>query len=100
MTIETPRPTPQGTLWVCVDCMLTEATGELPADLDADQPAPWARESATDVTPGLLRSEHNDGCEGDWEQGCYCEHREFSWSQCDGCGSTLGGSRHAYTWWE
>jgi hypothetical protein len=29
-----------------------------------------------------------------------CDRDTFRWSSCDGCGSTLGGERHAATlWW-
>lgn len=61
------------------------------------------------VTPGLVLSEHLDDCgaitvdprtdqrywmgHGD----CFCATNEFSWCPCEGCGSRLGGSRHAYT---
>jgi hypothetical protein len=30
---------------------------------------------------------------------CGCARRDFSWRRCDGCGSTLGGSRDAFTVW-
>lgn len=95
------RPKPQGTLWVCVDCLMAEANGEAPTDPQEGQPEPWAIESATDVTMGLTEDEHScDYAGGAWERGeCDCEEREFSWSSCDACGSSLGGSRHAYTWW-
>lgn len=92
------RPKPQGTLWVCVDCLMMAANDEAPVDPDPTQPEPWAIENATDVTMGLLLSEHySNDC--DEEAECDCETRDFSWSPCDGCGSTLGGSRHAFTWW-
>jgi len=93
----TRRVVPQGTLWVCINCATMHANGEGSVDPDPNEPEPWAREPETDVTMGLLRSEHDDGC--DPESECSCEHREFSWAQCDGCGSTLGGSREAFTWW-
>lgn len=94
------RPTAQGTLWVCVDCMMTEATGEaIERDAASTEPEPWARESATDVTSGLDSTEHEcDYAAGEWQE-CECETQTFSRSQCDGCGTWLGGSRHAYTWW-
>jgi len=94
--------TAQGTLWVCVDCLMSEANGEEITPRDG-QPEPWSREPDTDVTMGLAWSEHQipAQCEELFTTGgeCYCETREFSWSSCDGCGSTLGGSRHAYTYW-
>src|SRR5690242_12921454 len=94
--------TAQGTLWVCVDCLMSEANGE-EVKPHAGQPEPWALELDTDVTAGLTWEEHHNPaeCEELFTNGgeCYCETQEFSWSSCDGCGSTLGGSRHAYTWW-
>jgi len=51
------------------------------------------------VTCGLLEYHHM--CEGLKSDGygCDCEKRDFSWSPCDGCGSNLGGDRHAFTIW-
>lgn len=98
------RPKPQGTLWVCVDCLMMAANDEAPTDPQEGQPEPWAIENATDVTMGLIGTEHECTEKGtEWAHGvaddCDCETREFSWSPCDACGSTLGGSRHAFTWW-
>ena len=137
------------TLWVCSDCMTTEASGQLPEGFDEDgqsgderRPAPWSLvdedPSIVHVTPGMLADEHSGDCpnygylpcaggcfEGDVgvEDGPYvecdacsgdghgprrewdgshdepCEDIDFSWTSCEGCGSTLGGSRHAYTAW-
>lgn len=93
---------PQGVLWVCVGCLLARETGE-PTDPCGCEPehVPWSREPDTDVTcgltcdlPGHRDDEHHD------EHIEWCETRDFSWSSCDGCGCPLGGSRHAYTWWE
>jgi len=51
-----------------------------------------------EVTIGKLG--HDDGCEGvDGTADCYCGDLGFSWSRCDGCGSTLGGDRYAATLW-
>ena len=96
------------TLWVCVDCLMTEASGELPEDRDERVPEPWSAIHPDDqdkhITPGLVFEEHLSDCPNFDESGDYlgiddepCEEQEFSWSRCDGCGSTLGGSRHAYT---
>jgi hypothetical protein len=50
-----------------------------------------------EVTAGIVhgkdRPAHEDGEE------CDCDYITFSWSPCGGCGSTLGGSRHALTVW-
>lgn len=94
--------TAQGIVWVCQDCMLAHANGDEPMDRPADEPevwALWADEPAGSVTMGIGTDEHNDGCEGDWEQGCYCEHDSFSTRRCGGCGSWLAGDRYAFTYW-
>lgn len=88
------------TIWVCVDCIIKLANNEDPdrGPAFADEPAPWAELPDADVTPGMLREEHEPGCDPDEE--CACELRSFSWFACDGCGSRLGGERHACTLWE
>jgi hypothetical protein len=94
------------TIWVCQDCMLHHANGEcgschLDEGHDRDPMGLIDRPmSGRDmVTMGMLVTEHP--CDYDWPDGsfCDCEIREFSWSSCDGCGSTLGGERHAFTMW-
>ena len=134
------------TIWVCIDCRDTEASGQLPDGFDEDgqsgderRPVPWsAIEDETRATPGLIADEHSDDCPNlgllpcpagcddgdangpdepyapcpscdgtgrgprmDYDGGHDepCEDDEFSWIRCDGCASTLGGSRHAYTLW-
>ena len=97
--------------WCCIDCLMILANGE-------DNPE-WSEAEAhqhhenmarqcgdLEVTLGLMASEHDTPCgsfdspEGDFLGGeCSCEQREFSWSSCDTCGSTLGGSRDAVTFW-
>lgn len=85
-------------LWVCSSCMFV-AEGVS----DADSRSAWRLVSAARVTPGLRVEDHDDECPnvegGRWVGGedCWCEDRDFSWSPCDACGSSLGGSRHAYT---
>lgn len=66
---------------ICVDCLMFTANGELAdpdGDLDAHVAAmeeQWPSANGWDVIPTC-----------DDEGG-------FSWSQCDGCGSRLGGDR-------
>ena len=83
------------TYWVCIDCHMTHHTGESP-----DMPEgcePWSKlEEGQTVTSGLLCETPNFGYESDE----FLAHDSFSWSDCDGCGSTLGGERFAYTVWE
>jgi hypothetical protein len=85
-------------LWVCSDCIILLANGET-ADPVPD-PAPLSLLTGEDVVPG---GEHDDDCPNHagsptrGEQDCDCETQSFSWSTCDGCGSVLGGDRHAAT---
>lgn len=91
------------TIWVCVDCHMTDAQGEVSADAETE---PWSHANGElEHTPGMIYDEHtchDDGLTApERNDDCECETTEFSWSMCEGCGSTLGGSRHAYTvWWE
>lgn len=89
------------TIWVCVDCLVADVNGEDPQDRPESEPAVWALESQyEELTLGLLDSEHSTYCARDDNYGeCDCAEQSFSWSSCEGCGSTLGGSRHAYTEW-
>ena len=75
-------------LWVCTDCAMMIANGELGrGDWDAEvahcqrmneELAGWMQEHP--YAQMVL-----SGGEGD--------DPRFSWSRCDGCGSTLGGDR-------
>lgn len=86
------------TIWVCVDCMQHAANGECGGcdDEQHDRP-PLGLLDGVECTLGLIADEHE--CDPDGPL-CECEDVEFSWHQCEGCGSTLGGSRHAMTVWE
>ena len=86
-------------IWVCVDCMFVHANGETESEPDRE---PLNLLEGQEVTLGMLYSEHSCGRETDpdMSEECECEQQDFSWSRCEGCGSTLGGSRHAMTVWE
>lgn len=96
-------------VWVCVDCLFSHhgfddhemgepyPTDPAPLDLLVDAPH---------VTGGMTSEHHDTPCGsfdspgGDFLGGqCECEEVTFSWSRCQGCGSNLGGSRHALTAW-
>lgn len=67
------------TLRACVDCLMYVANGELPDDragLDDDI------DEYLDLQPGQFLCVGEDADD------------EFSWHQCECCGSRLGGSRH------
>jgi hypothetical protein len=96
-------------IWVCVCCMLREANGECCAD---DIHGGDSREPLSGIAPGdsialgMGWDEHADECETRTTHGapaaeyeCGCAIRPFSWGTCEGCGSTLGGERHAMTRW-
>jgi hypothetical protein len=110
MTVSLVKATervPCATSWACVDCLFLLANGDTdPMWSDAEQADFLARfERGTDgaeVTLGMLATEHDETCPnyGDWQgHECSCETRTFSWSPCGVCGSSLGGSRHAVTFW-
>jgi len=88
---------PIALIWVCQRCLFDDSHG-------GDGIAPWSLETG-EVTMGMLAAEHADDCPvritGEWPDNyeCECERRDFSWRRCDGCGSTLGGERHAFTVW-
>jgi len=96
-----------GNLWVCQCCALSHANGECCAEDShgGDGIAPWSLvdDARFSVTAGLLLDEHDQECNnrqaGEWIDDCECDTREFSWSSCDGCGSSLGGARHAHSLW-
>lgn len=72
-------------LWVCADCLMYHANGELPDD-----------QTAADAILAGERRETSKGrhwaCNDDPETGEGTQ--DFSWRMCDCCGSRLGGSRH------
>lgn len=93
------------TIWVCIDCVLHHANGEC-ANCHTDEGHDrevwcWIGNANQKVTMGMLAEEHSckssDEIPHAWE--CGCETQSFSWSSCDGCGSTLSGERHAFTVW-
>lgn len=64
------------TIDVCDDCLLVHANGETGGEPDRE---PWGELPGADVAID---------CPDDGEE---CG---FSWSQCDACGTDLGGTRH------
>jgi hypothetical protein len=89
-------------LWVCVCCLFArEGDGDGCDGNGGCAGSPWALlEEDDEVTAGMLAERHVCGREHGLEvDECDCERRNFSHSSCDGCGSPLGGSRHAYTLW-
>jgi hypothetical protein len=74
--------------------------GELPEDA----PVPLNKFTKDDeITAGLLWEEHAEDCPnrvaGEGVDECECDTQSFSWESCDGCGSPLGGERHAVCAW-
>lgn len=66
--------------YVCVDCAYVMANGDLP---DETENYPERLKEVAEATAG-------------WSYAADEEHEdlEFSWSECECCGSTLGGSRY------
>ena len=79
----------------CVDCVMLIANGEV-FDSDGNDIGPSVANAQTAIwgtgingAMGLVLNSHCKECIGEEEA---CEGW-FSWSSCDGCGSTLGGDR-------
>jgi len=105
--------------WVCVCCLCMEANGDACDCTDevhpdakfyssGEPPHPSGLLGAyppdAELTIGMLLDEHDEGCPnriaGRWDEAeCTCEHVDFSRRPCAGCGSSLGGDRHAITMW-
>jgi len=108
------------TIWVCTDCLMMEANGECGENPDRE---PLNLLEGVEATLGLMADAHHEDCDyrnsmaareteelfgvpdGEERTDVYdcnldCENDEFSMSRCEGCGSPLGGSRHAMTVWE
>lgn len=101
------------TIWACADCYEAHhgLMDEWPDDRVPDRTPLALVDDADTVTSGALPEEHAPDCElrkvaeaglADNVSCTYdeeCETVTFSWSHCPGCGSTLGGTRHALTIW-
>lgn len=94
--------------WCCTDCLMLLANGDTSGnpycETEEAQEA-WlalieAKTQGCEMTLGMMREEHASDCDAN-ETGsdCECETTDFSMSSCDVCGSRLGGSRHAVTFW-
>lgn len=88
-----------GRISVCACCMYVHANGECCAEDHDREPLSLIADGQS-VTMGLSADEHSEHCRPiDRENGCDCEQLGFSWQSCEGCGSPLGGDRHALTLW-
>ena len=89
------------TIWVCVDCMFEH---HYPGEYAGSTGKEWCNypdAKMGDITAGI--SCDKGEChywEDEEEHSEECATLTFSRSRCDGCGSTLGGTRHAFTIWE
>lgn len=91
------------TIWVCFNCAAMHANGELGDDSFTPDQEPWSLlEGTQKVAAGIPEEEHECGKPLDLRDSdpCDCETREWvstnHWDRCEGCGSTLGGSRHGH----
>ena len=71
---------PIANIYVCSDCMEAE-------------------EGITEYVVNNNRFEGEFTANWDSNEGDDSGVRDFSWSPCDSCGSTLGGSRYRYAVW-
>lgn len=89
---------------ICVDCLFLLANGEvidaegedITLDHRCDVRRLWGD---VEITLGSLQGSVECSCaDPTWSDYPSCEPR-FSWSSCEGCGSSLGGDRvHATAW--
>ena len=96
---------PTSPQWVCLHCFIHLVNGDC-TEPDTctpgseDENDPLHEFGGMHVTSGMLPEHHECGREnGEGVDECDCEEQSFSWSACDGCGSNLGGERHAVTGW-
>jgi len=81
---------------VCNDCYFAHHNGSTEHDglwYSGESDTPCDREPLALVNVGKEITDNTDVNEGD---GII----EFTWTPCEGCGSTLGGSRHRLAVWE
>lgn len=71
-------------LWFCVDCTTVAEFGQ--EDLNAEIPIQESIQGLERLTENGAHLAIGDGD----------DDRDFSWSRCDCCHSSLGGYRHAY----
>jgi hypothetical protein len=76
----------QFTGWVCSDCAMIHANGINSLDWTPEQEEQYWKDVEV-ARVGVLNMALGDDVD------------PFSWRQCDGCGSTLGGERHEATFW-
>jgi hypothetical protein len=98
------------TFWVCTDCYFTHHYGRESIEEPPDREPLGLIDRPGDLSAGLMADEHDTDCPvwlGDPNRPdvpttaeCDCERRTFTWQRCEGCGSTLGGSREALTYWD
>lgn len=91
------------TYWVCIDCHMVHHIGDEHEVLSGLEVWNTIEDDQT-YTSGLLQEDHQCGWEemdSNDEPPCdgECETATFSWADCEGCGTNLGGQRFAYTVW-
>lgn len=74
------------TIWVCVDCYLAHH-GLLDESATPDREPLKLISDGDRLYSGIAFGEGSE----------QCEQITFTWSACEGCGSTLGGERYAMT---
>lgn len=82
-------------VWVCIDCYIAHHYGAVESDgawFAGDSDTPCDREPLTLIDQDAEVTDWTDSETGEGED-------DFSWSTCEGCGSTLGGSRYRLAVW-
>lgn len=80
--------------YVCVDCVMFIANGDLPEDEEDATRLLFEFDRYAQENIDWRLGSHEITWEDGIEVRVELEEQEFSWSECDCCGSSLGGSRH------
>lgn len=76
----------QNDLWLCEDCTMIACNGDT-SGFESDARVAECMAGLDGLGPNLVGDFDVEKGEG---------YDEFSWGDCDCCGSTLGGSRHRF----
>lgn len=90
------------TIWVCVDCLRARETPDMVDPDETTDRVPWGLwegERVARITYGGTCEPwcRCEGCDPVESSDCVCHTDVYSRAACEGCGSTLAGSRDRYT---
>lgn len=74
-------------LWLCTDCLMCAVNGDT-SGIESAKREKEVIKAVEEMGPHLVPDFDSETGEG---------MEEFSWRECDCCGSSLGGSRHRFS---